>query len=211
MKEELFDLEFKEALSRLPDKEKDKLILRFLKKDVKLAQRLYFELVSTYSVEELREKMKEKIHLETQQFTNTYYSPGYLMMDLRYLSGDINAHVSTTKDKIGEIELQLYMVSEILTHAKGHLEQARMGQSQKLYVYLIAKVFRMLLLLNKLHEDIRYDFKEQVEELGKRIGENDAMMRGCIYNGLDINWLTQWEIPEDLDARYKELRAMGFL
>ncbi len=211
MKEELFDLEFKEALSRLPDKEKDKLILRFLKKDVKLAQRLYFELVSTYSVEELREKMKEKIHLETQQFANTYYSPGYLMMDLRYLSGDINAHVSTTKDKIGEIELQLYMVSEILTHAKEQLEQARLGQSQKLYVYLIAKVFRMLLLLNKLHEDIRYDFKEQVEELGKRIGENDAMMRGCIYNGLDINWLTQWEIPEDLDARYKELRAMGFL
>lgn len=211
MKEELFDLEFKEALSRLPDKEKDKLILRFLKKDVKLAQRLYFELVSTYSVEELREKMKEKIHLETQQFANTYYSPGYLMMDLRYLSGDINAHVSTTKDKIGEIELQLYMVSEILTHAKEQLEQARLGQSQKLYIYLIAKVFRMLLLLNKLHEDIRYDFKEQVEELGKRIGENDAMMRGCIYNGLDINWLTQWEIPEDLDARYKELRAMGFL
>lgn len=211
MKEELFDLEFKEALSRLPDKEKDKLILRFLKKDVKLAQRLYFELVSTYSVEELREKMKEKIHLETQQFANTYYSPGYLMMDLRYLSGDINAHVSTTKDKIGEIELQLYMVSEILTHAKEQLEQARLGQSQKLYVYLIAKVFRILLLLNKLHEDIRYDFKEQLEELGKRIGENDAMMRGCIYNGLDINWLTQWEIPEDLDARYKELRAMGFL
>lgn len=53
--------------------------------------------------------------------------------------------------------------------------------------------------------------KEQVEELGKLIGKNDAMMRGCIYNGLDINWLTQWEIPEDLDARYKELRAMGFL
>lgn len=211
MKEELFDLEFKEALSRLPDKEKDKLILRFLKKDLKLAQRLYFELVSTYSVEELREKMKEKVHLETQQFANTYYSPGYLMMDLRYLSGDINAHVSTTKDKIGEIELQLYMVSEILTHAKVQLEQARLGQSQKLYVYLIAKVFKMLLLLNKLHEDIRYDFKEQVEELGKLIGENDAMMRGCIYNGLDINWLTQWEIPEDLDARYKELRAMGFL
>lgn len=153
MKEELFDLEFKEALSRLPDKEKDKLILRFLKKDLKLAQRLYFELVSTYSVEELREKMKEKVHLETQQFANTYYSPGYLMMDLRYLSGDINAHVSTTKDKIGEIELQLYMVSEILTHAKVQLEQARLGQSQKLYVYLIAKVFKMLLLLNKLHED----------------------------------------------------------
>jgi hypothetical protein len=63
MEEVVFDSEFKEALSRLPEKEKDKLITRLLRKDKKLAKRLYFELVSTYSPEELRELVKQRIHI----------------------------------------------------------------------------------------------------------------------------------------------------
>ena len=38
-----FDKDFKEAISHLPSSEKDKLILRLLKKDLVLANRLYFE------------------------------------------------------------------------------------------------------------------------------------------------------------------------
>lgn len=211
MEEVNFDQEFKDALSRMPENEKDKLILRFLRKDKKLAKRLHFELVSTYSTEERRELLKQRIHLLTMKFAKEFYSPGYLHVDLRFLSGEINDHVATTKDKVGEIELQLFLVSEILTHAHAHLFVARHSATQKLYVYLISKVFKCLLLLNKLHEDVRYDFKEQVEELGVLIGQNDSMTRYSIYNGLDVNWLTQWEIPSDLDKHYKELRNMGFL
>ena len=56
-----FPKEFKEALSHLPSKEKDKLILQLLKKDLVLANRLLFELVNTNTVEEQREKV-EKNH-----------------------------------------------------------------------------------------------------------------------------------------------------
>jgi hypothetical protein len=211
MEEVLFDIEFKDALNRLPEKEKDKLIVRFLRKDKKLAKRMHFELVSTDSPEERRAIVKQRIHVMTLKFAKEFHSPGYLHADLRFLSGDINDHVHTTKDKVGDIELQLYLVSEILTHAHDDLLLARHGHTQKLYVYLISKVYKTLMLLNKLHEDLRYDFKEQVEELGILIGQNDSMMRYCINNGLDVNWLTQWEIPSDLDQRYKELRKMGFL
>lgn len=44
--------EFKEALSNLPSKEKDKLILRLL-----------FELVSTKTVEEQRDKLEERLYI----------------------------------------------------------------------------------------------------------------------------------------------------
>jgi len=46
--------EFETAISHLPAKEKDKLILRLLKKDLILANRLQFELVDNGNIEERR-------------------------------------------------------------------------------------------------------------------------------------------------------------
>lgn len=46
-----FDPEFKKALSQLPSGEKDKLILRLLKHDLTLANRLAFELLSADSAQ----------------------------------------------------------------------------------------------------------------------------------------------------------------
>ena len=46
----MFDKEFKTAIHNLSDVEKDKLILRLLRKDLDLANRLYFELVDTETV-----------------------------------------------------------------------------------------------------------------------------------------------------------------
>jgi hypothetical protein len=54
----VFEKEFKEALLDLPIKEKDKLLLRLLKRDVPLANQLYFELVSTQTVEERRAELE---------------------------------------------------------------------------------------------------------------------------------------------------------
>ena len=62
-----FDPEFKRALELLPGKEKDKLILRLLKKDLKLASKLRFELVDTDSVQDKREKLKSAI-IEEERF-----------------------------------------------------------------------------------------------------------------------------------------------
>ena len=53
-----FDPEFKKALQLLPDSEKDKLILRLLKRDLNLANKLRFELVDTESVQDKREQLK---------------------------------------------------------------------------------------------------------------------------------------------------------
>lgn len=44
------DIDFKKALQELPEKEKDKLILRLLRRDLDLAEKLYFELVDTDTI-----------------------------------------------------------------------------------------------------------------------------------------------------------------
>ena len=109
-----FEKDFKEALSNLPPKEKDKLILRLLKKDLVLTNRLYFELVSSDNIEDRRdEKEKYIINILSRQ-SKTFYSPGILLMEMRELSGSITEHVSITKDKYGEPYLNLILIIETL-------------------------------------------------------------------------------------------------
>jgi len=206
-----FSKEFKEALSELPSKEKDKLLFRLLKKDIGLANRLLFELLDNRTVDERRGLMEERIIKRAHLHSDRFYSPGYLMMDLRDLSGEINEHVSITKDKFGEVTLNLTMLNTVLDKTNAKIAEAGLKKSQKFCVYIIARAFKLLLLIDKMHEDYQLDFKPQIEQLGRLIGQNDLLMRMAIHHGLDVNWLTQFEIPEDIVAIHKDLRSRGYL
>ncbi|CAN0585045.1 unnamed protein product, partial [Ectocarpus sp. 12 AP-2014] len=206
-----FSKEFKEALSELPSKEKDKLLFRLLKKDLKLANRLSFELLDNRTVDERRSIVEERLIKSVKNHAERFYSPGYFMMDLRYLSGDINEHVSITKDKFGEVSLNLTMLNTALELCNPKIEAAGLKKSQKLCIYILARTFKLLLLIDKMHDDYQLDFKDQVKELGRLIGQNDLLMRMAIHHGLDVNWLTQFEIPEDIAEIHKELRSSGYL
>ena len=73
-----FDKAFKEAISHLPDKEKDKLLLRLLKKDTNLAKQLEFQLVNSLSIEEQRAKVKSEVLEDVKQMSSSSFSPGRL-------------------------------------------------------------------------------------------------------------------------------------
>lgn len=207
----VFDKEFIAAISNLPSAEKDKLLLRLLKKDILLANRLHFELVSNLTVNDRRAEMIERVKSEIDRFHSHFYSPGYLHVDLRYLSGEINEHVSITKDKIGEIELHILLVAQILEKTNQILANETPGRTRKLYIYLISKVFKIFLMMQKQHEDVQYDFKESIEQLGQKIIDNTTLMKAAIYNGLDVNWLINFEIPNDIHLIQKDLRMRGYL
>ncbi|MDT0642139.1 hypothetical protein RM553_04770 [Zunongwangia sp. F363] len=206
-----FDKEFKEAITHLPDKEKDKLILRLLKKDLTLANRLHFELVNTRSVEEQREKMENRIIERAKHMQETFYSVGYLNMDVRFLSGEITEHVKITKDKFGEASLNILMLNEVLKHNRSNILSATPGKARKFCTAVIARVFKIMLLIDKLHEDYMLEFEEGLKKLGNLIGENHYIMKAAIYNGFDVNWLLKAEIPEDIADIHKDLRNRGFL
>ena len=206
-----FDKEFKEAIKNLPSSEKDKLLLRLLKKDLTLAKRLFFELVSGDTVESRRNNIEKYLRKEIEKATNSYYSPGYLMMDMRDISGKITEHVSTTKDKFGEAYLNLLLVNETLRLNHENIETARKGKAYKLCIYIIAKVFKVLILINSLHEDYRLEFNEMLIVTGRYISHSDTLMKISINNGFDVNWLLQAEIPDNIKDIHKEIRALGLL
>ena len=207
----MFDKDFKTALQNLPSTEKDKLILRLLKKDLVLANRLFFELVDTETVEDKREALQKEISKDLKRSNNRFLSLGYILMEMRNLSGLITEHVVKTKDKYGEITLNIQFLTESISLNKWHILNSKPNDSYTTCIYIIARAFKILLLIKAQHEDLHLDFRDAVMELGKHIGENDMLMRHAINNGLDVNWLLQFEIPEDIVAIHKEIRANGFL
>jgi len=206
-----FDLEFKKALQLLSDKEKDKLILRLLKNDLQLANRLHFELVDTDSVQDKREQVRTRIIKRIQIATDNQYSSVYLLKCIREISGEINEHVFITKDKLGEIILNCLMLRILLELNNERISLETQDKSYALYIYIVARIFKILILIQKQHEDFHMDFREDIEVIGKTIGSNHTLMKIAIRNGMDVNWLIQFNIPEDISGIYKKLRINGFL
>ena len=206
-----FDNEFKEAVCSLPEKEKDKLLLRLLKKDASLVKQLYFQLIDDKDIDQRRADLEVIVHRKVADATNRFYSPGYLLLDMRFLSSEITAHVKTTKDKFGEISLNLQMLVSVLEGNNKKIEAVPYGKAYTCCMYVIARTFRILLLLKRIHQDYYVELEADFIKLGNLIGENSHLMKTAINNGLDVNWLTQFNVPENIAAIHKELKANGFL
>lgn len=206
-----FDNEFKLALSHLPSQEKDKLLFRLLKKDLVLANRLYFELVDTDNVDERREELKQNLITKIKGMSDYYYSPGLLMMDMRTISGIINDHVKTTKDKFGEVSLSILLLNEFLRLNNSKLKKTAPHKIYKFSIYVVAKVFKILMWIQSFHEDIQIEFEEPLSKLQGHIINNSYLMNASTKNGLDMNWLLSGNIPANIKEIHKDLRANGFL
>lgn len=206
-----FPKEFKEAISELPSIEKDRLIMRLLKKDIALANRLLFELVSDSTVEEEREKTKERLNQLIERVSKNFYTPDYLNVEIRSMSGVINEHVFTTKDKSGEISLNLYIIKEFLNQNKQKLSSFSYQKSRKFYVGIISRIFKVLILIKKLHEDYFLEFKDDLEQIGNLILENPNLQKTAIDNGFDVHWLIDGNIPDEIEQIVKHIRANGLL
>lgn len=205
------DIEFKKALQELSEKEKDKLIYRLLRRDMDLAEKLHFELVDTDSIEDKRRNMETIISNDIKRFSENFHSLDYIAIEMRRISGKISHHVKITKDKFGEISLNLQMLNEVIEQNAFSLTHSKPQKSIKFYNYVIVRAFKILLLINLLHEDFLLDFKEDLKKLGANISSNKMLLKTASYNSLDINWILEVEIPENILQIHKEIKAAGFL
>jgi len=205
------DIDFKRALQELPEKEKDKLIFRLLRKDLDLAEKLYFELVDTDSIEDKRRIMEINISKQIHRFSENFHSLDYISIEMRNISGKISHHVKITKDKFGEISLNLQMLNEVIEQNDFSLTHSKPQKSTKFYNYVIVRTFKILLLIQALHEDFLLDFKEDLNRLGVNISKDKMLLKTANYNSLDINWILEAEIPENILQIHKEIKAAGFL
>lgn len=206
-----FTPEFKQAISDLPDAEKDKLIFRLLKKDVNLANRIYFELIDINTVEDRRLMIEAEMLKFINSHANKFYSPGYLLVDTRYSSGKITEHVKITKDKYGEPYLNLLLLINTLSKNESNLIASTFQKSYTFNVYVVARVYKILTQIRLLPQDLHMEFRDLLNELGSLFGKFPFLMKVSINNQLDVNCLLSGEIPEDIATIQKELREMGFL
>ena len=200
-----YSKEFKEAISNFTSAEKDKLIIRLLKKDRILSHRLYFELIDSETVDDKRNQMETRIKNEVEIAAKKYGRTKYFLPNIRRISAKITEHVKITTDKFGEVSLTLLLVSETLKN------QPKLGDFYKLHIYLLNKIFRTLILTRKLDPDYYLDLREIFEEVQKQISENKNLEDLTLNNGLFLSWLEPENIPDDIDLILKGIKAEGLL
>ena len=205
-----YSKEFKQALSEFSSIEKDRLIFRLLKKDKLLSKKLYFELIDPETTDQKRDQMEENVTEKLASAARYIGNPKYYLSTIRTISAEITEHVKVTTDKFGEVYLNLILVHQILENNDSFAQQ-RFDNVNKLYIYLINKIVRDLLLIKKIDEDYWMEFDEILGKIDDKVHENRYLEKLFINNGIDFNWLQSENLPENLDLIIKNIKSQGFL
>ena len=205
-----YSKEFKQALSEFSSIEKDRLIFRLWKKDKLLSKKLYFELIDPETTDQKRDQMEENVTEKLASAARYIGNPKYYLSTIRTISAEITEHVKVTTDKFGEVYLNLFLVDQILENNDSFAQQ-RFDNVYKLYIYLINKIVRALLLIKKIDEDYWMEFDEILGKIDDKVHENRYLEKLFINNGIDFNWLQSENLPENLDLIIKNIKSQGFL
>ncbi|QJW88373.1 hypothetical protein HNV11_02775 [Spirosoma taeanense] len=156
------DSDLKKAIVRMPGAEKDKLLLRLIVKDPVLTERLQFELIEHgQTIDERRELIRQFINRTVNLKQD---SAGWLMMDMRTISGYISRHLKVTKDKYGEVDLMLYMLNTFYDH-HAHLLHKYNSRTDKAAQYIAKRTDQILKKAGKLDPDYFIEFADEINKL----------------------------------------------
>ncbi|PIY12284.1 MAG: hypothetical protein COZ18_02440 [Flexibacter sp. CG_4_10_14_3_um_filter_32_15] len=177
--------ELKEAICQMPQKEKDKILLRLIAKDQMLIARLEHELFGDEAeTKALAEEIKEDID-KTMNYDHD--TPGWLMMAMRSINGAITRHVKITKDKIGEIELTLYLLSTTFKEQGDFLEEYSY-RADKFAAYVCKRTDFVLKKIIKLHPDLQFDYKNEVEFVLDFLHTSEAILHDAETQNIPTDW-----------------------
>ena len=207
----MFTAEFKAALAMLPSKEKDKLLWRLIKRDELLASRLEYELLAPYDAVDKRIELAQLIQDKTISIVGRRERLSAILSQFRSLSGDISRHVYITTDKVGEIQLNFILLQQAM-QLMGNRSYLFGGRAtQKYIIYMLNKLYRTSMLVNKLHTDYHIELEDDAQKLGKIMQANPDLMKYVKHHKFNVDWLIDFDIPEDLDAYFKAVQQQGLL
>ncbi|QRR02818.1 hypothetical protein [Dyadobacter sandarakinus] len=174
--------QLKKAVIQMPAKEKDKLLLRLIAKDKALVDKLHFELIEdSATIPERREELTSRIIRISKFNQNT---PGWVLADIRGLSSDIAYHVKVTKDKQGGLELNLLLLNTFLETHRDTLKTYS-SRADPCALYIAKKAQTVVNGLNRLNEDYRFDYLEDVNRMLK-----------AVFSLCSKQYARQLELPE---------------
>lgn len=161
--------DLKRAITYLPAKEKDKLLCRLIAKDAILAEKLEYELVEEKStLDHRRQLIRELIERTARLDPDT---AGWLMMDMRTVSGYITRHMKVTKDAYGEVELTILMLNRFIEQ-HGNLLHKLNSRTEKCAQYVAKRTDAILKKLNKLDTDYHLEFADDMNRVLQFVHHN---------------------------------------
>lgn len=159
--------DLKYAITALPPKEKDKLLLRLIAKDQILTEHLHFKLLEDASdLEARRLELSESIEENISELTA---SPRFNVKDtwllMRTLNGKINHHYKVTKDLNSEIELRMQLLNQIPLTLTSSVHSALSKYNDRMVLYFIRTTLSVYKKFIKLHEDLQFDLQDNLNKL----------------------------------------------
>ncbi|SOD20551.1 hypothetical protein [Pedobacter xixiisoli] len=159
--------DLKKEILALPVKEKDKLLLRLVAKDKVLTEHLHFLLLEDESnLSDRVAFIKNEITdvLEDLNTTPKTSAKDALLL-LRKLTKQINHFYKVTKADFEEIELKLMMFNASPMNFRFKVHSLTKNHEQLLANYVVKSILIVLRKFEKLHEDLQFDLKEEVNKL----------------------------------------------
>jgi len=166
--------ELKMEIKSLPEKEKDKLLLRLIAKDKVLTEHLHFKLMEDEHdllrrQEELQQLIVEGIaELLNAKRPNSKDS----LLKMRKLNGSINHHVKVTKDLNSEMELRIQLLNRIPIDFDESVYSSLYKFNEKLTVYFVKTIASVLTKYYKMHEDLQFDLQADLNKLLEKVYKN---------------------------------------
>lgn len=167
--------DLKAAITGIPPKEKDKLLLRLIAKDKVLTEHLHFKLLEDSSDLQIRyDTLKSEIDTAVSELRKMRKSSSKdALTVLRKLNGMVNHHYKVTKDSNTEVELRLHLLLQLpLGYNEGVFSpMAKFGE--RLKTYFLRTALALYKKYQKLHEDFQYDLGGQFTELLEKLKEQE--------------------------------------
>nr|WP_121270842.1 hypothetical protein [Pedobacter schmidteae] len=158
-------------IKSLPEKEKDKLLLRLIAKDKVLTEHLHFKLLEDEQDMAIRHEQLLKGIDQGIAELNVAKRPNSkeALLKMRKLNGNINHHFKVTKDLNSEIELRIHLLINIPVDFDESIYSSLYKFNEKLLVYFVKTTSAVLNKYYKMHDDLQFDLKSSLNILLTKI------------------------------------------
>jgi hypothetical protein len=154
--------ELKAAIVALSADEKDKLLLRMLRLKPDLIKRLTYELLEEKETLDSRTTKIQKTIDSYLVSTDSWFTPGNLLMAMRGSNALITEHVKVTKDKMGEVFLTLHLLLKAFELWRTKLNDFNRNRSLTFAEYVVKRTAMVIDKAQKLDPLFQEDITEQI-------------------------------------------------
>ena len=181
--------EQKTMIRELPVREKDKLLLRLIKKDDLLLEQLTYEHIEHGSTLELRADEQREYYRE-QLGKHKGGTPDALMKRMRKASGYLTRHVRVTKDKLGEVSMLTDMLHYALDQNLAPMRKRFRNPNRwyRLAKYVSSRLGPLTRKADKLHPDYWIEFEGQLNDLLLLVHDTPELNGEAERQGVPRRW-----------------------